>query len=413
MGLFSKKEIKNDFSFLKDGDIYLDGACQSLRPEPVIETLETYYKEHNSCGERVKYKWGRITDEKVNATREKVLKFLKLKKKDYFVSFTLNTTYGLNLLLSQFDVKKSKIKYIVTSDIEHNSPFLSSITFAKKNNLKRKVIARNSDGSVNLKDIPKNSLVVLNAASNVDGRTLKNINEVIKHVHENGGFIIIDAAQAMAHSSAVLEKTSADAICFSAHKMYAPSLGGMIVRKDFVKYIDTSFIGGGMVDDVDLETYLLSAENPDHLYTKFESGLQAWGEIIALGSAIDWLEALPKEKKKILEENEQKIFDFFKEYGTVGNIDMKKEDRDKSGKKLHLLNYEPTSTMSFYVDGLDSHLLGGALAEEGIMTRTGYFCVHYYLDHKMHFPPLVRISLGYQNTPEQIDKLLDELKKVI
>ena len=414
MGLFRSKKQTDVFSYINsEKDIYLDGACQSLRPEPVIETLEKYYKEHNSCGERVKYKWGRITDEKVNATREKVLNYLKLKKKDYFVSFTLNTTYGLNLILSQFDVKKAKTKYIVTSDIEHNSPFLSSITFAKKHGIKRKVVARNKDGSVNLKDIPKNSLVVLNAASNIDGRTLKNIKEVIKNVHANRGFIIIDAAQAMAHSKEILEKTEPDAICFSAHKMYAPSLGGIIMRKDFVSYIDTSFIGGGMVDDVDLETYLLSSDNKEHLYTKFESGLQAWGEIIALGTAIDWLEKLPKEKKTTLETNERKIFEFFKENGVVGDIDRDKATRDKEGKKLHLLNNKPTSTLSFYVEDLDSHLLGGALAEEGIMTRTGYFCVHYYLDHKMHFPPLIRISLGYQNTEEQIDKLINELKKVL
>lgn len=414
MGLFKKKmSHENNFGYLDKDSIYFDGACQSLRPEPVIESLEKYYKEFNSCGERVKYKWGKITDEKVNATREKVIDYLKLKKKDYFVSFTLNTTYGLNLLLSQFNVKRAKTKYIVTSDIEHNSPFLSSISFAKKNNVKRKVIARNTDGSVNLKDIPKNSLVVLNAASNIDGRTLNNIKEVIKYVHENGGYIIIDAAQAMAYSKEVLEKTEPDAICFSAHKMYAPSLGVMVVRKSFVDYIDTSFIGGGMVDDVNLDTYLLSAENPAHLYTKFESGLQAWGEIIALGTAIDWLESLPKEKKKELEENEKKIFDFFDKNGIVGDIDREKEKRDDIGKKLHLLNHEPTSTLSFYVEGVDSHLLGEALAGEGIMARTGYFCVHYYLDHKMHFPPLVRISLGYQNTAEQVDKLIEELTKLL
>ena len=404
---------KNDFVYLGKDDLYFDGACQSLRPIPVIETLEKYYKEHNSCGERVKYKWGRLTDGKVEETREKVLKYLKLKKRDYFVSFTLNTTYGLNLILSQFDVKKAKIKYVITSDIEHNSPFLSSITFAKKNGLKRKVIERNKDGSVNVKDIPKNSLVVLNSASNIDGRTLKNIKEVIKFVHQNGGFIIIDAAQAMAHSKEILEKTSADAICFSAHKMYAPSLGGIIMRKDFIKFIDTTFIGGGMVDDVDLETYLLSSENKDHLYTKFESGLQAWGEIIALGAAIDWLENLPRDAHQTMQKNEEKIFDFFKEYGTTGDIVRDKDERAKLNKKLHLLNLEPSSTFSFYVEGLDSHLLGEALAGEGIMARTGYFCVHYFLDHKMHFPPLVRISLGYQNTEAQVDKLLNELKKVL
>ena len=195
--------------------------------------------------------------------------------------------------------------------------------------------------------------------------------------------------------------------------MYAPSLGVMIIRKDFAKYIETQFIGGGMVDDVDVDTYLLSTENPDHLYTKFEAGLQAWGEIIALGEAIAWLERIPKNKHEQLAKNAKRIFDFFETNGTTGNINLSKNQRDQSSKKLHLLNSTPTPTLSFYVDGLDSHLLGEALAEEGVMARTGYFCVHYFLDHKMQFPPLVRISLGYHNTEDDIDHLLNILKKVL
>ena len=385
----------NDFDYLKPTDIYFDAACQSLRPRPVINALERYYTKHNSCGERVKYKWGITTDEKVEATREKVLKYLKLKKRDYFVSFTLNTTYGLNLLLSQFNAKKAGLGAVVTSDIEHNSPFLSTITFAKKHDLPRIVLERNPDGSVNVNDIPEKSLVVLNAASNIDGRRLENIKEVIKHVKNTGGFIIIDAAQAMAHSSDILYKTSPDAICFSAHKMYAPSLGGMIIRKDFLDKIDTTFIGGGMVDDVDLDGYLLSSENPDHLYTKFEAGLQAWGEIAALGVAIDWLEDLPKSAHKTLEESTTRLFTALKEK-----------------PRVHLLNEVPNPTMSFYVDGIDSHLLGDALSGEGIMARTGYFCVHYYLDHKKHLPPLIRFSLGYHNRPSDIDKVLEVLYNI-
>ena len=410
---FLKQKSTNDFEYLTKGSIYFDSACQSLRPQPVIDALNAYYKEFNSCGERVKYKWGRITDEKVQATRDRVLNYLKLKHRDYFVSFTLNTTYGLNLILSQFNSTLAGIKQVVTSDIEHNSPFLSTIAFAKKHQLQRIVISRNPDGSVNLDDIPSHSIVVLNVASNIDGRTLGNLNAVIKHVHSTNGFIVIDAAQAMSHNKTLLEKTAADAICFSAHKMYAPSLGVMIVRKDFAKYIETQFIGGGMVDDVDVDTYLLSNENPAHLYTKFEAGLQAWGEIIALGEAIAWLERIPKNKQEQLAKNAKRIFNFFETNGTTGNINLSKNQRDQSSKKLHLLNSTPTPTLSFYVDGLDSHLLGEALAEEGIMARTGYFCVHYFLDHKMHFPPLVRISLGYHNTEDDIDHLLNILKKVL
>ena len=138
----------NDFSYLKENDVYCDSACQSLRPTPVIEALNEYYQEFNSCGERVKYPWGVTTDQKVNAARDKVLKYLKLKKKDYFVSFTLNTTYGLNLVLSQFDYEKAGLKKIITSDIEHNSPFLSTMAFSKRTGLPREVITRNEDGSI-------------------------------------------------------------------------------------------------------------------------------------------------------------------------------------------------------------------------------------------------------------------------
>ncbi len=384
----------NDFDYLNEKDIYLDSACQSLRPRPVIEALNEYYTAHNSCGERVKYKWGRITDEKVEATREKVLKFLKLKSKDYTVSFTLNTTYGINLILSQLDTKFDRV---FTSEIEHNSPFLSTMAFAKRLGIERVVMRRNEDGSIPFDEYDfTNSVIVVNCASNFDGRKLLNINELIKKIHKQNGIIIIDAAQAMAQSSEILHKTEADAICFSAHKLYSASLGVIVWRNDLAKHLETSFVGGGMVDDVEKDSYLLSAENPEHRYTKFESGLQAWGEIIALGAALDWHMGLPKKDWQNLENNTKELYDFL-----------------KSSNKVHLLNAEPNPTMSFYVDGIDSHLLGKALSREGIMARTGYFCAHYYLDHVCHFPPLIRFSLGIHNRPSDIEKIKTALSKIL
>ena len=385
----------SDFDFLEKGEVYLDGACQSLRPRPVIKALNEYYEKFNSCGERVKYPWGVETDKRVEATREKVLKYLKLSPRDYFVSFTLNTTYGINLLLSQLD--ESLFDCVVTSDIEHNSPFLATMSFSERTGLPRKVLTRGGDGSLPVLEIPERAVVVVNAASNIDGRKLVNIKDVVKRVHKTGGVAIIDAAQAMAHSSEVLWKTEADAICFSAHKMYAPSLGGIVARKDLLPKIKTRFIGGGMVDDVDKESYLLSSEKKtDHLYTKFESGLQAWGEIIALGAAIDWLGKLGRKEHKNLEENYIELFNFL-----------------NGSEKVELINQEPNPTMSFYVKGIDSHLLGEALGTEKIMARTGYFCAHYYLDKVRHLPPLVRFSLGYHNRPEDIEKVKKAMEKIV
>lgn len=390
----SNSERTSGFEYLKRQDIYFDGACQSLRPQPVIDSLVEYYQKHNSCGERVKYQWGKITDQKVEQTRDQVLKLLKLKKKDYFVSFTLNTTYGINLLLSQFDFKATGIKTVVTSDIEHNSVFLATQSAAARAKLERLVLSREADGSLPISEIPDNSLVVINVMSNIDGRTLKNLKDIITYVHQRQGIIILDAAQAMAHNYQLLQETEADAICFSAHKMYGASLGVMVVRKTLLEKLNLTFLGGGMVDDVEKNSYLLSAEHDDKIHTAFEAGLQAWGEIIALGTAISWLEKLPASAKERLESCETKLFDFL-----------------KSQPKIHCLNQEKSTTFSFYVEGIDSHLLAEALSDQNIMVRSGYFCVHYYLDHKMHLPPLVRVSLGYQTTESDINKLITILRK--
>ena len=385
----------NDFDYLGEGEVYLDAACQSLRPRPVIEALNKYYTEHNSCGERVKYKWGIKTDELVEETREKVLKFLKLSPRKYTTSFTLNTTYGLNLILSQIDPKH--FKKIMTSEIEHNSPFLATLAFSEKTGLPRELIKRNDDGSITISDYDfDRAIVVVNSASNFDGRKLLNIKELEKAVHKAGGILIIDAAQAMAHSADILKGVEVDAICFSAHKMYAPSLGGIVWRDDLDKVLKPLWLGGGMVDDVEADSYKLSAENKEHRYTRFESGLQAWGEIIALGAAIDWHEHLSKKDWQNLENNTREVFEFL-----------------NSSSKVHLINQEPNPTMAFYIEGLDSHLLGEALSREKIMARTGYFCVHYYLDHVLHLPPLVRFSLGLHNRPEDIEKIKKVMKNVI
>lgn len=415
-----------DFDYLGAGEVYLDAACQSLRPRPVVEALEQYYYKHNSCGERVKYAWGVKTDELVEGTRKKVLKLLKLSGREYFVSFTLNTTYGINLLLNSIDPKL--VRKVVTSEIEHNSPFLATMNLAERLGVPRVVLKRASDGALLMTgklsevarswtsgDTPealsgeetmdfKGAVVVVNCAANFDGRRLTNLKEVVKRVHKDGGIVIIDAAQAMAHYHEMLEKTEADAICFSAHKMYAASLGVMVVRRDLIPSLRLSFVGGGMVDDVFEDRYLLSAEgNKEHAHMIFEAGLQAWGEIISLGTAIDWLSVRTKEDKRRLMACTAELDEFLRskeKVRMVGDAGVGRGFGETEG-----IRHEANPTMSFYVEGVDSHLLGSALGQEGIMTRTGYFCAHYYLDKVLGLPPLTRFSLSYATREEDIERV--------
>lgn len=331
-------------------------------------------------------------DREVEATRSKLLRYLNIGPHHYVASFTLNTTYGINLILSQ--LSPNGIRRVITSDIEHNSVFLPTMAFARRHNVPRIVISRNTDGSLPLDEDFDGALVVVNAVSNIDGRELGNIAELVKAVHKAGGLIVVDGAQTLAHSKRLLMKTEADAICFSAHKMYAPSLGGMIIKKSLLERLEAEFIGGGMVTDVTEAEYTLSTNEP---HTRLEAGLQAYGEIIALGAALDWLEVQQKQDATTeLKRLGGKLYDFLYAH-----------------PKVTLVNTQSSSTLCFYHQDLDAHLLARVLSDEKIMVRSGYFCCHYYLKHKLSLPPLVRLSLGLHTREEDITKTITVLERVL
>ncbi len=381
----------SDFPQDASGTIYLDAACQSMRPQPVQAALMAYYNEYNACGERTKHLWGGRVDRQVEAARRATLRFLALNPRHYVVSFTLNTTYGLNLILSQ--LSPNGFTKIITTTIEHNSVFLPTIALAERTGLPRIVVERLPDGSMALDEDFTGAVVVVSAVSNIDGRTLSALKQLIRRVHAQGGIVIVDAAQAVAHSRGLLAKTEADAVCFSSHKMYGPSLGVMVVRRSLFERLTFSFIGGGMVASVEQAGYQLE---PSLLHTRFEAGLQAYGEIIGYGAALEWLETQYKKGAvSQLEHRSQQLYDFLAGHPAVT-----------------LINTTSSPTLSFYHAKLDAHLIARVLSDENIMARSGSFCCHYYIKDQQ-LPPLVRLSLGLHNTDEDVTRVKAVLERVL
>jgi selenocysteine lyase/cysteine desulfurase len=384
-----------DFGYLEPGEIYLDAACQSLRPQPVIDALTDYYTTYNACGGRVKYAWGQKVDAQVADTRRAVLGLLGLSARSYAASFTLNTTYGLNLLLQQLPM--GRFGRVVTSHIEHNSVFLPTITAARRLGVDRLVLDRAADGALLYEPAQlEKAVVVVNAASNIDGRRLANLAELVRDTHARGGIVIVDAAQAMGHNRALLQKTDADAVCFSAHKMYGASLGVVVARHELLASLELGFVGGGMVSDVREEDFDLVQGDPGAL---LEPGLQAWGEIIALGRAIQWLgETRPGglAPAEHLAGLSRQLYD-----GLAGI------------PGLTLLNLEPSPVISVYAPGQDSHRLAVFLSHSKVMVRSGYFCAHHHLKQQLGLPPLLRFSLGLHSTTSDVDTATQALTRLM
>lgn len=384
-----------DFKYISNDDIYMDSACQSVRPQPVIDAMVRYYQHFNACGGRGKYRWANEVDSQINSTRESVLKYLHLSSKDYVCSFTLNTTYGINLILSQ--LPGGLFNQIITSEIEHNSVFLPIIELSKRLNIKSLILPRDKNGGlVYEKNILNKPVVVVNSASNIDGRLLINIKQLSKDVHAAGGILIIDAAQTMAHHHEILIGCDADVICFSAHKMYAPSLGGIVIKKNLLKKLEIKFIGGGMIMTLKGNDYELDKNEPACL---LEPGLQSYGEIISLKTAIEWLSDLKIDGLKPSDYIEKLSNQLYSGLSEIPGV--------------KLFNKSASPVISIYSDKIDSHRLGIFLSGYGIMVRSGYFCCHHYLLDELKMPPLLRFSIGLHTTENDIIKTLETIKKFL
>lgn len=395
-GTQQQSENTADFQYLDEKSIYLDSACQTLRPQPVIDAMVEYFHTYNTCGGRVKYDWGVKLDEKIKETRRQVLALLGKPESEYVVAFTLNTTYGINLVLGQLP---SKFKKIVTSDIEHNSVFLPTITATKRLNVPRIVLPRLPDGSLEYTaDDLSGTVAVFNSVSNIDGRPLLNLKNIADDIHKADGIVLVDAAQGMSHNKELLRSSDFDALFFSGHKLYGPSLGVIVIKRSLLSILDIGFIGGGTVEDVQLEKYSLVSSAED-ISGRLEIGLQDFAGIIGLNAAIKWFENYkPEGQNKDTHQAKlsRLLFDKLTEMPTI-----------------KLINLEPTPIVSFYSEKIDAHRLAIYLSSQNIMTRSGYFCCHYFLKNLKGYPPLVRVSLGLHNTEEQVEKFIKVLKAIL
>lgn len=381
------------FGYVPLDEVYLDSACQTLRPDPVQTALLDYYQHYGACGERAKYDWGLKVDERVAAVRAKVLAWLQLSAHQYTVAFTLNTTYGLNLLLTQLPRYAS----VITTHTEHNSVFLSTMAYARRVGVPRVLLDRDAQGNVIYHDAQlRNAVVVLAAMNNVDGSYVPNLKQLVADTHRAGGIVIVDAAQAAGHAPRLIAGLDADAICFSAHKVYAASLGVIVARNSLIKSLELSFLGGGQVSAVSADSYTLL----DEPHALLEPGLQAWGEIITLGAALDWLASYPAAVGETVEAREHRLG-----AALYDGIAQSGKYRILGQRGSALVTVAPTK-------GGDGHRLAVFLSKAGIRVRSGYFCAHHWLEGQLQLPPLVRFSIGAHNTEADIAKTIDYVNRL-
>jgi len=396
------KKIRQDFPILQSGPgrkpvIYLDTACQSLRPTQVIDAVTRYYTQMSACSGRSQHRLGVETGRTVEQAREAVAKFIGAARKEEVI-FTRNTTEGINLIANSLDLKAGD--RVIISDKEHNSNLIPWQWMASRKGIQVNVVPSLPDNTFDLEAYGKLldhpvKLVSLGATSNLDGVTIP-LEAVIKKAHQQGALVQLDAAQSAPHMRLNMKTLDADFLAFSGHKMLGPSGTGVLYGKyALLEKIEPFLVGG---DTVANSTYTTCEFLPPP--EKFEAGLQDYGGIIGLGAAVDYL---------------QKVgFDAIQKQERLLNEMVTAGLKDLPGLKIigpqsaNLRN----GVFTFIIEGIDSHRIALMLDQmAGIEVRSGMHCVHSWFNAR-GIKGSVRASFYFYNSQEDAAAFITALQKI-
>lgn len=391
-------KIRQDFPILSNKGVYFDSACQSLRPQSVIDAITEYYKEYSVCGGRSNHHLAAKVMQKCDEARTRIARLIHAKRKEEIV-FTRNTTEGINLVANSLNLREGDV--VLTSDKEHNSNLIPWQIMHNKSGVIHQIVRSREDNTFDMESYKQAlsegvKLVALGMTSNLDGVTIPAA-EIIRLAHQHRALVLLDGAQSVPHQEIDVHKLDVDFLAFSGHKMLGPSGTGVLYGKYALLEKLSPFLVGG--DTVSSSTYESCEFLPPP--EKFEAGLQDYAGIIGLGEAALYLERIGFTE---IHKQEHSLNEYITgELQKIPNLTIigPADPKERGG------------IVSFYIPGKDHHQIALMLdASAQIMVRSGQHCVHsWFADRKI--PGSVRASVYFYNTLEEAEIFVKELHKVL
>ncbi len=390
--------IRRDFPTVRSGQgIYLDSACQSLRPDSVIRAITDYYENYPACGGRSVHSMATKVSMAMDDARETLASFFGTDDPDCYI-FTKNCTEGLNTAAYGLGLGRGDV--VVTTDTEHNSNHVPWLFLQENMGVRRRIVRSDAEGRFDLEAFHKAmdhdvKVVSVQHASNVIGCSVP-VKAVTEIAHDFGATVVIDGAQAAPHMPVDLKRIDADVYCMSIHKMLGPSgMGVMYGKREVLERMRPLALGGGTVGLATYESVNL-APIPD----KFEAGLHDYAGIVGTKAALDYLSGVGMEE--VMRWDQTLMERILSNLEDVRNLHVV-GPRDAPSRG---------GVFSFNIDGLGAHDIAMMLdSMAGVMIRSGMHCAHpFYVSRGIDGS--ARASTYIYNTPEEIDVFTDTVRHI-
>lgn len=371
--------------------IYFDHAATTAVAKEVKEAMEPYFCKNYGNASSL-YELGYKSKEAINIARGNVAKAINAKPNEIY--FTSCGSESDNLALKGVArAHRQNGNHIITSRIEHPA-VLNTCRQLEKEGFRVTYLNVDKNGFIDLEEL-KNSinsktiLVSIMFANNEVG-TIEPIKEISRIVHSNNAIFHTDAVQAVGNVKIDVKEMGIDLLSMSAHKFYGPKGVGALYVRDKINFIQL--------------------QNGGHQENDKRAGTENVAGIVGLGKAIEMANS------NITQNNEKLL--------NLRNYCIEQiKNRIPYIRINGDLNYRLPGNINIsflYVNGKD---LVKLLAQKGICTSRGSACSsglpqpsHVLLAMGLSEDianSALRITLGKENTKEDIDYFVDELEKIV
>ncbi len=397
--------IQKDFPILKrriHGKrlVYLDNAATSQKPKVVLDSIYKYYTTMNANIHRGVHTLSEESTSAYEAVREKTAKFIGAKSAGEIV-FTKNATESINCVAVSWAKKNiRKGDEVIVSALEHHANLVPWQELCRESGAVLKIIPLTEDFLLDIEGFQKllnlnTKLVCVTGMSNVTGSIVP-VKQITELAHTVGAKVLIDAAQSIVHTPANVQNIGCDFLAFSSHKMLGPmGVGVLYIKENLIGEMSPYMYGGDMIETVEQYTSKYKID-----YAKFEAGTPNVADVIAFGTALDYLKKIGTSK---IERHDRELFAYAKK-------EFSKFKQVKIFSPKNIKDCGPV--LSFVVDGVHPHDIASIFDSEGVAIRAGFHCAE-PLVRRLGVPSTARLSFYLYNTKADVDAAVKALQKTL
>ena len=369
--------------------IYADNAATTKLDIDAFEAMKPYLlNEYGNASQP--YSFSRSPKKALMEARCIIASCINAEPEEIY--FTSGGTESDNWAVKGIAFASDKSKAIITSSFEHHA-VLKTCEFIERSGYPVVYISPNSSGFITTEALEsvisqQTSLVSIMLSNNEIG-TIQAISELAKIAHKNGAVFHTDAVQCVGHISVDVKSLGIDMLSASAHKFNGPKGIGFLYIKKGTSIVP--LLNGG------------SQEN------EYRAGTENVAAIVGMAVALkNNCNNISENAKHVLQLEEL----FFEELKASGINYV----RNGYGKTV-------AGNISIAFPGFEGESILHRLDLMGIQISTGSACdsVKTEISHVLKAINLdenlakctIRISLGKENTFEEIKTIVESLKKII